>query len=270
MDNSNQLDPMAASDALPEPADAEPAVSGQRFRGKNKNGRWKREEGTEPAVIRLPLDVHLDDEARLEQLYSAMWDIKRALQRDARAAVDAYWAGAVRRESDAKGWRRELGLPREDMERRAYAHMERSGWLGHHISKALVMHQADEVFETSVSRHLFADASGRRHGRPKTGTWWDYTRIPGRARSHTIERKWETFRLHGTLDGHLDAYRHPKLDRTVTTPALAALLPAGTSVLAQPWRVQRPERPAGRIPTGETRTASRRLAPRRGGTTPGR
>jgi hypothetical protein len=79
----------------------------------------------------------------------------------------------VRRESDAKAWRRDLGLTREGMERRAYRHLERSGRLGHHVSKALVMHQADEVYETSVSRHLFADASGRRHGRPKTGTWWD-------------------------------------------------------------------------------------------------
>ena len=80
-----------------EPAGAEPAVSGRRFRGKNRNGRWTRGEGTELAVIRLPLDVHPNDEARLERLYSAMWDVKRALQRDARAAVDAYWAGDVRR-----------------------------------------------------------------------------------------------------------------------------------------------------------------------------
>jgi hypothetical protein len=76
-------------------------------------------------------------------------------------------------------------------------------------------------------------------------------RIPRRARSHTSERTWETFRLHGTLDGHLDAYRHPKLDADITTPDQAAALAAGSSVLAQPWRLQRPERPAGRIPTGE-------------------
>jgi hypothetical protein len=125
--------------------------------------------------------VHPDDEQRLEQLFSGMWTVKRALQRDARAAVDAYWEGTARRELDAKAWRRELGLTREGMEHRAYAHMERAGRLGHHVSKALVMHQADEVYETSVARHLFADASGRRHGRPKTGIWWDYTRIPGRA-----------------------------------------------------------------------------------------
>jgi hypothetical protein len=75
---------------------------------------------------------------------------------------------------------------------------------------------------------------------------------PRPGRSHTSGRTWETFRLHGTLDGHLAAYRHPKLDRTVTTPAQATLLEPGTSVLAQPWRLQRPERPAGRTPTGET------------------
>jgi hypothetical protein len=99
---------------------------------------------------------------------------------------------------------------------------------------------------------LFADASGRRHGRPKTGRWWDYTRIPGRARSHTSERTWETFRLHGTLDGHLAAFRHPKLPQSVITPAESALLSPGSGVLAQPWRLKRPERPAGRIPTGES------------------
>jgi hypothetical protein len=28
-------------------------------------------------------------------------------------------------------------------------------------------------------RHLFADASGCRHGPPRIGSWWDFTRIPG-------------------------------------------------------------------------------------------
>jgi hypothetical protein len=32
--------------------------------------------------------------------------------------------------------------------------MERSSWLGHHVAKALVMHRADEVWQTSVARHL--------------------------------------------------------------------------------------------------------------------
>ncbi|MDT0468419.1 zinc ribbon domain-containing protein [Streptomyces gibsoniae] len=203
-------------------------------------------------MIRLPLDVHdPGTRHRTEGLFSAMWSVKRTLQRDARDAVDAYWAGDVRRDTDAKAWRLELGLSREGMERRAYQHMENSRHLAHHVTKALVMHQADEVFETSVSRHLFPDVSGRRHGRPRVGRWWDYTRIPGRARSHTTSRKWETFRLHGTLTGHLNTYRHRSLDRTVTTPEQVAALPAGIAVLEQPRHLPTPVRPTGRIQTGE-------------------
>ncbi|MGW9025433.1 hypothetical protein ACWGQ5_14605 [Streptomyces sp. NPDC055722] len=207
-------------------------AAARRFRGKNKGKRWARGADTELAVIRLPLDVHdPGTRHRVEQLYSAMWSVKRALQRDARDAVDAYWGGDVRRQRDARAWRLELGLSREEMEHRAWRHMENSRHLGHHVTKALVMHQADEVFETSVSRHLFPDSSGRRHGRPRVGRWWDYTRIPGRARSHTRARKWETFRLHGTLAGHLAAYRHRNLAPTVITPEQAAALPSGARVL---------------------------------------
>ncbi|KAK1181889.1 transposase [Streptomyces sp. NBS 14/10] len=201
-------------------------------------------------MIRLPLVA--DDPGtrrRVELLFGAMWQVKRALQRDARAVVDAYWAGDVRRERDAKAWRAELGLSRTGLEHRAYAHVGRSRWLGDHVSKALAMHQADEVW-IGVARHLHPDASGRRAGRPRTGSWWEYTRIPGRARSHTVERKWETFRLHGTLTGHLNAFRHPALPGHITTPAQAAALPPGTSVLAQPRNLPALSRPTGCIPTG--------------------
>lgn len=224
----------------------------RRFRGKNRTERWKRGADTELTVIRLPLDVHRpEDVRRLERLFALMWSVKRALQRDARAAVDAYWAGDVRREVDAKAWRAALGLSREGMEHRGYRHMERSRHLGHHVAKALVMHQADEVWE-GVSRHLFPDASGRRSGRPRTGSWWDYTRIPGRARSHTKDRKWETFRVHGTLAGHLAAYQHRGLGPEILTSGEAAALEAGTKVLEQPRRLTTPERPAGSVPTGDT------------------
>ncbi|MGW1728102.1 zinc ribbon domain-containing protein [Streptomyces sp. NPDC002306] len=234
---------------MPSASDAVPA---RRFRGKSKGPGWKRGEDTEFAVIRLLLDVHRPEGvARLEQLFSSMWSVKRALQRDARAAVDAYWAGDVRRGVDAKAWRAVLGLSREGMEHRGYRHMERSRHLGHHVTKALVMHQADEVWE-GVSRHLFPDAVGRRFGRPKSGSWWDYTRIPGRARSHTTARKWETFRLHGTLTGHLAAYQHRSLGPTILTPEQAAALRTGTKVLEQLRRLTAPARPAGRVPMGDT------------------
>ncbi|WP_063732680.1 hypothetical protein [Streptomyces sp. RTd22] len=209
------------------------------------------------SVIRLPLVVgDVEVRRRVERLFSGMWHVKRALQRDARDVVDAYWAGEVRRERDVKAWRAELGLSRSGLERRAYRHLERSRWLSDHVSKALVMHQADEVW-AGVARHLHPDTSRRRAGRPRTGTWWEYTRIPGRARSHTTDRKWETFRLHGTLAEHLEAFRHPALPPSVTTPAQAAELPPGMRVLAQPRRMPTPARPTAGVPTGTTDTHRR-------------
>ena len=129
------------------------------------------------------------------------------------------------------------------MEAAAKNHIEASGWMRDHLTKAVGLHVADEVWET-VDRHLFADASGRRHGPPRIGSWWEFTRIPGRARSHTKTRPvWETYRLVGTLDGHLNTYRHPQLQIAVTTGIAAAAQPAGTSILAQPNHLAAPPRP---------------------------
>lgn len=112
-----------------------------------------------------------------------------------------------------------------------------------HLTKAIGLHIADQVWET-IDRHLFADSSGRRHGPPRIGSWWDFTRIPGRARSHTkAQPTWETYRLAGTLDGHLNTHRHRALPADISA-AEAAELPAGTSVLAQPAKMPPPSRPA--------------------------
>ncbi|MGP3960614.1 hypothetical protein ACTWPT_31855 [Nonomuraea sp. 3N208] len=239
---------------------AEPAH--RRFRGKNKTRAWKRDKDQPVSVIRLPLIV--DDPQtrdRVEQLFAAAWSLKRALQRDARARVDAYWAGTYRRQADPKEWRATLGLTRVALEHAAYAHLDNSGYLLHHLTKALALHIADEVW-TGVDRHLFADSRGKHAGRPKTGSFWAFTRIPGRARSHTTARKWETFRLHGTLDGHLAAYPHPDLISHLTAQprpgsgpapgteawvAAALTLPPTASVLAQPRRLRPPGAPTGRI-----------------------
>jgi hypothetical protein len=162
---------------------------------------------------------------RVEKLFAAAWSLKRALQHDARDWVDAYWAGSHRRASDAKAWREELGLSRTGLEHAAYAHLEASGHLKDHLTKALGMHLADEVW-TGVDRHLFGDGTGTRSGRPRVGSWWDFTRIPGRARSHTTARKWETFRLAGTLQGHLDTFGSRDLPEEATV-ADARAVPAG-------------------------------------------
>jgi hypothetical protein len=197
------------------------------------------------SVIRLELDIS-DERARrrLERQWEAAFRLRRALQRDAAHRCRAYWAAHRERRADPKGLRERLGLSRKGMESAAKAHIERTGWMRDHLTKAVGLHVADEVWQ-SIDRHLFADASGRRQGPPRIGAWWDFTRIPGRARSHTKATPvWETYRLVGTLDGHLAAYRHPHLPASVTTATAAVARPAGTSILAQPPRLPAPLRPA--------------------------
>ena len=146
-----------------------------------------------------------------------MFRLRRALQRDAQHRCRAYWAAHRERAPDPKALRERLGLSRNGIEAAAKAHIEANGWMRDHLTKAIGLHVADEVWET-VDRHLFADASGSRHGPPRVGSWWDFTRIPGRARSHTkTTPTWETYRLVGTLDGHLQAYRPPWLPAAVST-----------------------------------------------------
>lgn len=231
------------SDVAPDsagPGSAAAALPARRFRGKNKGERWKRGQDTELAVIRLPLDVHnLDDLHRLEQLYSAMWSVRRALQRDARAAVDAYWAGDVRREVDAKAWRQTLGLSREGMERRGYRHMEASRHLAHHVTKALVMHQADEVFETAVSRHLFPDATGRRFAPAQDR---------GLVGLHADPRP-RPFTHHGAEVGDVPPPRHPR--RTLRCLPAPGPRPVGDRAGAGCRTASRHERPrAAPAPAG--------------------
>ncbi len=229
------------------PTDTATAISGDvvgpRRRGKSKATNFKY--GGPVSVIRLELDV--SDPVvrrRLERQWAAVFRLRRAVQRDAAARCRAYWAAHQERRADPKGLRERLGLSRKGFEAAAKSHIEASGWMRDHFTKAVGLHVADEVWET-VDRHLFADSSGRRHGPPRVGSWWNFTRIPGRARSHTKATPvWETYRLVGTLDGHLEAYRHPQLPAPVTTASAAAAGPPGTSILAQPTHLPAPVRPA--------------------------
>ncbi|MFF4574827.1 hypothetical protein [Streptomyces sp. NPDC001410] len=229
------------------------AAQTRRLRGKNKAPKWTKPDDGTVSVMVLPLAVtDPADLTRLEKLFGVMWSIKRAVQRDARAKVDAYWAAEHERHRDgAKAVRQRLGLSREALERCAYRHLEDAGHLKHHATKALAVHIADEVWN-GVSRHLFPDATGERFGRPRVGKWHDFTRIPGRARSHTIANKWETFRLIGTLHGHAMAYTD-----------------GGRHDLMQPRRMPKPTVPDGKVPPASSARPGNRVRARRpGGTTP--
>ena len=197
------------------------------------------------SVIRLELEVSdVGVRRRLERQWTAVFRLRRALQRDAAARCRAYRAAHRERGAEPKGLRDRLGLSRKGIEAAAKSHIERSRWMRDHLTKAIGLHVADEVWQM-VDRHLFADSSGRRHGPPRIGSWWDFTRIAGRARSHTKATSvWETYRLVGTLAGHLATYRHPQLPAPTSVALDAASQPAGTSVLSQPAHLAAPVRPA--------------------------
>jgi hypothetical protein len=168
-------------------ADTATAISGgavlPRRRGKSKAPNFKYDGPV--SVIRLELDASDPMvRRRLQRQWDAVFRLRRALQRDAADRCCAYWAAHHERQRDPKALRERLGLTRKGIEAAAKAHIEASGWMRDHLTKAIGLHVADEVWET-IDRHLFADDSGRHHGPPRVGSWWEFTRIPGRARSHT-------------------------------------------------------------------------------------
>jgi hypothetical protein len=138
-------------------------------------------------------------------MFGAAHTVRRALQRDARNRARAYRAASHERARDPGATRERLGLSRKALEQAASAHLDRAPHLGRFVTKALGQHLADSVW-SATERHLFRDARGKTFGPPKIGRWFDFRRLPGRARSHTKPRKWETFRLHGSLAGHRAAY----------------------------------------------------------------
>ena len=218
-------------------------AAGPRRRGKSKMPNFVY--AGPASVIRLQLDTSDDRlRQRVERQWEAVFRLRRALQRDAAARCAAYWAAHRQRAQDARALRERLGLTRKAIEAAAKAHIESSRWMREHLTKAVGLHVADEVWET-IHRHLFADVSGRRHGPPRVGSRRNFARIPGRARSHTKAKPvWETWRLTGTLDGHLDAYRHPQLPAEITTGTAAACQPEGRSILLQPAHQLSPVSPA--------------------------
>jgi hypothetical protein len=181
-------------------------LSEKRTRGPNKQVPWARRPEDGVSVLRLALDTSDPvQRARIEAMFRAAYAVRRAVQRDARDRACAYWAAPHERARDPIAVRDRLGLSRTALERAAYAHVDAAPHLRRFVTKALAMHLADGVW-TATERNLFADARGQRYGMPRVGRWHDFTRLPGRARSHTTANKWETSRLCGTLAGHRAAY----------------------------------------------------------------
>ena len=182
----------------------------KRTRGPNRRTPWRRDPADGLSVLRLALDTTDPVERRrVEAMFAAAYSVRRALQRDAGARARPYWRATRARGRDPAAVRERFSLSRTAFAHAAYGHLDGAPHLRRAITKALVMHLADGVW-TDTKRHLFRDASGRRHGPPRVGRWYDFRRIPGRARSRTTANKWETFRLHGSLAGHRAAYTRAK------------------------------------------------------------
>ena len=186
--------------------------SGKRTRGPNKSTPWSRNPDDGVSVLRLALDTSDPmQRARVEGMFKAGYQVNRALKRGARDGARAYWAARHERATNPAAVRERLGLSRTALEHAAYAHLDAAPHLRRFVTKALAMHLADAVW-SGVERHLFRDRRGNRHGVPRGARWRDFTRLPGRARSHTKPTTWETFRLHGSLAGHRAAYTNASGD----------------------------------------------------------
>jgi hypothetical protein len=167
--------------------------SEKRTRGPNRQTRWVRKPDDGMSVLRLALDTSDPlQRGRIEAMFRAGYAVRRAVQRDARDRARAYWAARHERARDPAGARDRLGLSRTALEHAAYGHLDAAPHLRRFVTKALAMHLADSVW-TATERHLFPDARGQRFGMPGVGRWYDFARLPGRARSHTTENKWETY-----------------------------------------------------------------------------
>src|SRR5688500_17533143 len=133
--------------------------SEKRTRGPNQQKPWARKPEDGLSVLRLPLDVSDPvQRARLDGMFRAAYQVRRAVQRDARDRSRAYWAAHHERDRSPSAVRDRLGLSRTALEHAAYAHLDAAPHLRRFVTKAEAMHLADAVW-TATERHLFRDAS---------------------------------------------------------------------------------------------------------------
>jgi hypothetical protein len=117
-----------------------------RRRGKSKAPNFTYEGPV--SMICLELDVSDPGvRRRVEAQWAAVFGLRRALQRDAQRRCRAYWSAHGERAADPTALRQRLGLSRKGMEAAAKKHIEASGWMRDHLTKALGLHVADEVWK---------------------------------------------------------------------------------------------------------------------------
>src|SRR5438105_187023 len=127
--------------------------SEKRTRGPNRAPPWVRQPQDGLSVLRLALDTHDPlQRARIEAIFRDANSLRRALQRDARKRVNAYWAATHELGRDPKALRERLGLTRKGLEQAAYGHLDGAQHLRRSVTKALAMHIADSVWP-AVDRH---------------------------------------------------------------------------------------------------------------------
>ena len=83
---------------------------------------------------------------RIETMFEGAYKVRRAVQRDARARLKAYWAAPNERAVDPAAVRGRLGLSRTALEGAAYKHVDAAPHLRRFVTKALAMHLADGVW----------------------------------------------------------------------------------------------------------------------------
>ena len=91
-------------------------------------------------MLRLAVDIHDPvQRRRLEAMFAGAYQVRRALQRSARAKARAYWAAAHARAKDPSAVRDRLGLSRTALERAAYAHLDAAPHLRHRDHAAMLV-----------------------------------------------------------------------------------------------------------------------------------
>ena len=155
------------------PTDTSTAISGDvvvpRRRGKSKAPNFKYE--GQVSVIRLELDVSGEQKLRrrLQRQWEAAFRLRRALQRDANVVARIGPLTMNARCRSERAARAAGTVPQRNRGGGQGPYRGRSGWMRDHLTKAVGLHVADEVWET-VDRHLFTDSSDSAvHHGPRRG-----------------------------------------------------------------------------------------------------